>query len=84
MPILHVYSRPGCHLCELLIEELLPLVQGQLVIEVRDVDQREEWRRAYDIRIPVVEFEGEWVFEHKLDRAALQAILDGLAHSTDC
>lgn len=83
MPTLTVYSRPGCHLCEVLIEEMLPLVRGRLDIEVRDVDHRDEWRRAYDIRIPVVEFEGDCIFEHKLDRAALQRVLDGLADSGD-
>jgi hypothetical protein len=81
MPVLNVYSRQGCHLCELLIEELLPLVRGRMDVEVHDVDDREEWRRAYDIRIPVVEFEGDCISEHTLDRAALQHILAGLTDS---
>ena len=76
MPTIHIYSRHGCHLCEALIEELLPLIRGQLEIEVRDVDSREEWRQAYDICIPVVEFEGEFVCQYTLDRAALRRIMD--------
>lgn len=76
MPTIHIYSRHGCHLCEVLIEELLPLIRGQLEIEVRDVDSREAWRQAYDIRIPVVEFEGEFVCQYTLDRAALARIMD--------
>jgi hypothetical protein len=26
---IRVYSRPGCHLCELLIDELLPLIRDR-------------------------------------------------------
>ena len=81
MQALIVYSRQGCHLCEALIEELLPLVRGRLDVEVCDVDDREEWRRAYDIRVPVVEFEGDFVCEYTLDLVALQGILAGLAVS---
>ncbi len=75
MKSLQVYSRRGCHLCEQLIEELLPLVQGQLAVDVRDIDSRDDWRTAFDIRIPVVEFDGEFVCEHILDKDALNRIL---------
>jgi len=81
MPTLHIYSRQDCHLCEVMIEELLPLLQGRLDIEVRDIDSREDWRRDYDVRIPLLEFEGEFVCQYRLDRTALQRILSGLADS---
>lgn len=74
-PPLYVYSRRGCHLCDVLVEDLLPLVRGRLVVEVRDIDSREDWKRRFDLRIPVVEFEGEVVCQHRLDRAAIDAIL---------
>ena len=63
-----VYSRQGCHLCEVLIEELLPLVRGHFDVEVRDIDSREDWREAYNVRVPVVEYEGQVVSEYQLDR----------------
>ena len=44
MKSLQVYSRRGCHLCEQLIEELLPLVRGHLAVDVRDIDSRDDWR----------------------------------------
>lgn len=75
MPALTVYSRQGCHLCEQLIEELLPLVRDQLDIEVIDVDSRDDWRRKYDSRVPVIEFDGQLVCEYSLDRDAIMQII---------
>jgi hypothetical protein len=74
-PTLYVYSRRGCHLCDVLVEALLPLVRGRLEVEVRDVDNREDWRQRYDVRVPVVEFEGEVVCQYRLDRPAIEAIV---------
>ena len=48
-----VYSRAGCHLCELLVEALLPLVRGQLQVDVVDIESRPDWLQAYATRIPV-------------------------------
>ena len=81
MPTLHVYSRKGCHLCERLIEELLPLVRGRVTVEVRDVDSRDDWRSSYDQRVPVVEFQGQSICQYTLDRAELNRVLNGLAES---
>jgi hypothetical protein len=75
MPRLFVYSRRGCHLCDVLIEELLPMVRGRIDVEVRDIDAREEWRSAYDTRVPVVEFGDRILCEYHLDREEISAIL---------
>ena len=72
---LDVYSRQGCHLCEVMIEELLPLVRGKFEVEVRDIDSREDWRQAYDTRVPVLEYDGELICQYHLDRQALKRIL---------
>jgi len=72
---LAVYSRHGCHLCELSIEELLPLVRGRLEVVVHDVDSREDWREKYDTRVPAVEYDGELICQYHLDRDALTRIL---------
>lgn len=76
-----VYSRPGCHLCELLIEELAPLVRGKLKLEVRDIDTRPEWKLKYGVLIPLVEYRGETVCHHHLDAAAVRKILESLPAS---
>lgn len=75
MKALQIYSKPGCHLCEILIEELLPLVRGKLDIEVVDIESRPDWLRDYGTRIPVVEYCSEIVCQYKLDVAAIQSIL---------
>lgn len=73
-----VYSRQGCHLCEHLIEALLPLVRDRLAVEVRDIDTDEDWQRVYATRIPVVEYDGELVCQYHLDREALARILSNI------
>ena len=78
MPTLMIYSRQGCHLCELLIEELAPMIRGRLATEVCDIDTRAEWRRQYGVRVPVVEYEGSLVSEYPLDRTAIADLLDSL------
>ena len=74
-PVLYLYSRRGCHLCDVLLEELLPLVRGRMDVEVRDIDSRADWKSRFDVRIPVLEFEGEVVCQYRLDRAAIDALL---------
>ena len=75
MKALAVFSRQGCHLCEQLIEELLPLVRGRLEVVVHDIDSREDWKMEYDARVPVVEYDGELICQYHLDRNALTRIL---------
>ncbi len=70
-----VYSRQGCHLCEVLLEELLPLVRGQFDVEVRDIDSREDWREAYNTRVPVVAYGDQIVSEYHLDRDKILSLL---------
>ena len=75
MNAIEVYSRRGCHLCEALIEALLPFVRGKLDVVVHDIDSRDDWRQKYDTRVPVVEYDGEVICQYHLDRQALDRIL---------
>lgn len=75
MATLCVYSRQGCHLCDVLIEELAPLVRGKLELEIRDIDKNPEWHERYWSDIPVVEYAGEVLCRHFLDRDAITGIL---------
>ncbi len=77
MPSVQIYSRPGCHLCEQLIEEIAPLLRGRARLTVLNVDSRADWQEDYGNRVPVVEIDGRFVCEHKLDRAALHSVLSG-------
>ena len=78
MKALHLYSRQGCHLCEQMIEEMLPLIRGRIDIVVHDIDTREDWKSKYDVRIPVLEYDGEFICQYHLDPDALARILSNL------
>ncbi len=77
MPSVQIYSRPGCHLCEQLIEGIAPLLRGRARLEVLNIDSRADWQESYGIRVPVVEIDGQFICEHRLDLAALHKALRG-------
>ncbi len=79
MPDIRVYSRQGCHPCELLLEALLSLVGGRANVVVVDIDRRDDWRQRYDTRVPVVELEGLILCEYTLDPDAVLTALSRLA-----
>jgi hypothetical protein len=72
---LRVYSRQGCHLCELLLDELAPLVRGRARLEIVDIDRVAGLPEAYGTQIPVVEFGGRVLCMHRLDRRAIDDVL---------
>lgn len=74
VPQLTVYSRPGCHLCEDLIEALMPLVRGRATIAVRNIEDSPSLA-AYRTRIPVVELNGRELCRYHLDTDAILAAL---------
>lgn len=49
-----LYSKPGCHLCEGLLEKLAQLDAPAIAVEVRDITTRDEWWTAYQYQIPVL------------------------------
>ena len=75
LPLLTVYSRPGCHLCEHLVDELLPCVRGRANVEVVDIDTQQALLKRYGVRIPVVTLDGVELCQYHLDRDALNAAL---------
>jgi hypothetical protein len=78
---IRVYSRPGCHLCELLVDELMPLIRGRLDLEMVNIDDSPELTLKYGTLIPLVEYDGETVCNFHLDSAAIRAILRTLPGS---
>jgi c-di-GMP-related signal transduction protein len=73
-----VYSRPGCHLCEEALEQIVVLHAAGYRFNLHEVDieSNDLLLRRYLERIPVVEVDGIEVSELILDRAALEARLD--------
>ena len=81
-PIFQLYSRPGCHLCERLLEDMMPLVRGKADVEVVNIDEDSELRQRFDIRVPVLAFAGRTICEAQLDKTAVQAVLAGISAET--
>jgi hypothetical protein len=79
LPEIVVYSRRGCHLCELLLEELAPLVRARATITVRDVDDQPEWRQAFGERVPVVCGGAVEICHYHLDQTAVDDFLEASA-----
>ncbi|GAC1299268.1 MAG: hypothetical protein NVS9B2_11220 [Steroidobacteraceae bacterium] len=63
-----LYSRPGCGLCEEMLNELAALPAAQpFGIEVLDVDDDPAVKMRYGHKIPVLLFAGELVCHGHLD-----------------
>jgi len=80
-----LYSRPGCHLCEEALEELVALHGEGYRFELREVDIESDetlLRRMLE-RIPVLELDGEVVAELILDRDSVRARLDTVVGDDD-
>lgn len=73
-----LYSRPGCHLCEDALEELVALHGEGYCFELREVDieSDETLLRSMLERIPVLEWNGEVISELILDQTSVRARLD--------
>jgi glutaredoxin len=72
-----LYTRPGCHLCDVARETLLAQrARSAFDLEEVDIDGDDELELEYGIRVPVVEVDGEEVFEVTVDAVELAAILD--------
>jgi glutaredoxin len=72
-----LYSRPGCHLCEL-VERVLHHVAAKRPFEltVRNIDENPADLEKYCNDIPVVSVNGREVGRHRLTAEAFEAALD--------
>ncbi len=63
-----VYSRKGCHLCELVKESLAKLHRrGGFTWTEVDVDSDAELRREFNDQVPVVFIDGRKAFKYHMD-----------------
>jgi glutaredoxin len=71
MPSAHeviVYSRKGCHLCEIVKESLTKLERrGGFRWQEVDVDADEQLRRQFTDEVPVVFINGRKAFKYRMD-----------------
>ena len=73
MPKATLYGKPGCHLCDD-ARAVVERVRRDHPFELREVDVTldPELHRAYGERIPVLEVDGEELFEFYVDEAELR------------
>jgi glutaredoxin len=63
-----VYSRKGCHLCEVVKESLTKLSRrGGFTWQDVDVDSDGELRRQFNDEVPVVFIDGRKAFKYRMD-----------------
>lgn len=75
--VITVYSRPGCHLCDVALHEIRTLEPLPFELEVVDIESDEALLARYLERIPVVELDGEELYEFHVDRDDLKRRLEG-------
>ncbi len=73
---LTLYSRPGCHLCETMLEQLQPFLEKySLEVQLVDIESDDELLRRYAIKIPVLALDGETLCQYQLDPQVLTQAL---------
>jgi glutaredoxin len=77
MPVVTLYGKPGCHLCED-AREVVERVRAQRTFDLREVDVSLDpiLYREYGERIPVLAVNGEELFEFHVQEAVLMERLD--------
>src|SRR4029079_13452549 len=88
VPRVTLYGKPGCHLCDD-ARTVVERVRAEHPFELREVDVSldPELHRAYGERIPVLELDGEELFEFFVDEPELVrrvARVDGPGDTTTC
>ena len=74
MAAIVVYSRRGCHLCDVAVEVLR---RHGLACESVDIDAHPELRARYDQCVPVVVIDGKERFRGRVDELLLRRLLAG-------
>ena len=77
MPKLTLYGKPGCHLCDDARRAVERATAGRdVVLERVDVSLDPTLNALYGQRIPVLDIDGETVFELFIDAGVLEQRLD--------
>jgi glutaredoxin len=82
VPLVTLYGKPGCHLCDD-AREVVERVRAEHPFELREVDVSLDpgLHREYGERIPVLELDGEELFEFHVDGPALAQRVDKVGGS---
>lgn len=68
LPVVTLYTKDPCPLCDQLKEQLAPF-EGQFVLEQVDIEAKENLnlRKLYRYEIPVVFLNGKFLCKHRID-----------------
>jgi glutaredoxin len=73
-----LYSRVGCHLCDVMKEQIDKYAgRYQFTLDVVDIDQDPKLREEYNWDVPVLLVDGEKIAKYRLDEAMLLRRLEG-------
>jgi len=72
---LTVYSKPQCHLCELLLDELATLVDASIPVEIVNISEDPDLMRRFGLRIPILSCDGQEISGYPLDSDRVRAVL---------
>ena len=77
MPVVTLYGKPGCHLCDE-ARAVVARVRVQRTFDLREVDVTLDpvLYREYGERIPVLALDGQELFEFHVEEAVLVERLD--------
>lgn len=78
LPLVTLYTKDPCHLCDVLVEQLELNFSGEYVLEKVFIDTKENIRflRLYRMDIPVVFFNNQFLCMHRLNHRLLRRKLD--------
>lgn len=71
-----LYTRKGCHLCDVAHETLK---QHGLEVTVVDIDEQEQLHVQFNECVPVVEIDGKVRFRGRVEPVLLRRLLDGMS-----
>lgn len=75
-PVLRLYGRTDCHLCDVMKQELHELQDEYgFRFEVHDVDAQQDSREKYNNMVPVLLWGQDIICYHRLDKRLLAAAL---------
>ncbi len=78
MRTLTLFTRDGCHLCDVALEELERIREKlPFSLEIVDLDREAppEKRALYDWEVPVIELDGRKIMKYHVDEARLVRLL---------
>lgn len=73
-----MYSRKGCHLCDV-VKETLAALKGEAAFEWSevDIDLDPVLRQKYNEEVPVVFIDGRKAFKYRMEREQFLRVLAG-------